>query len=78
VAATADRLEEVTADLAAVGMALETWYGIRVFNDAVSADLAVPSDEDLEALLDAEEQAGCRDPYRWMASQFHVIARRLA
>jgi S-adenosylmethionine-dependent methyltransferase len=73
---TADRLEDVTTDLAAVGFEVEAWYGVRVFNDAVSAAAEVPEDEDLAALFDAEEQAGRRDPYRWMASQFHVIARR--
>jgi S-adenosylmethionine-dependent methyltransferase len=76
VEATADRLEDVTADLEAAGLRVEAWYGIRVFNDAVSSDMNVPDHEDLAALLDAEDQAGRRDPYRWLASQFHVIARR--
>ncbi len=76
VEATADRLEDVTADLEAVGLHVEEWYGVRVFNDAVSSDMTVPDDEDIRALLDAEDQAGRCDPYRWMASQFHVIARR--
>jgi S-adenosylmethionine-dependent methyltransferase len=76
VEATADRLEDVTADLDAVGLYVEAWYGVRVFNDAVSSDMNLPDNEDLAALLDAEDQAGRRDPYRWMASQFHVIARR--
>ena len=51
------------------------WYGVRVFNDAVAAATEIPNDENLAAMLDAEDQAGRRDPYRWMASQFHVIAR---
>jgi S-adenosylmethionine-dependent methyltransferase len=76
VEATADRLEDVTADLHVVGLHVEAWYGVRVFNDAVSSDMNVPDNEDLSALLDAEDRAGRRDPYRWMASQFHVIARR--
>jgi S-adenosylmethionine-dependent methyltransferase len=76
VEATADRLEDVTTHLGAVGLRVEAWYGVRVFNDAVSSEMDVPDDEDLAALLDAEDQAGRRDPYRWMASQFHVIARR--
>jgi S-adenosylmethionine-dependent methyltransferase len=76
VEATADRLEDVTADLEAADLRVEAWYGIRVFNDAVSSDMNVPDHEDLAALLDAEDQAGRRDPYRWLASQFHVIARR--
>jgi hypothetical protein len=34
----------------------------------------VPTDENVALLLDAEDEAGRRDPYRWMASQLHVIA----
>ena len=75
VMATADLLEEVQLDLATVGLKTKAWYGVRVFNDAVSVEMDMPADEDLEALLDAEEQAGRRDPYRWMASQFHVVAQ---
>ena len=35
-------------------------------------------DLDLELLLEAEVQAGQRDPYRWMASQLHLIGRSTA
>jgi hypothetical protein len=51
-----------------------TWYGVRVFNDAVSTDVDPPDDEVLALLLDAEERAGATEPYKWMASQLHVIA----
>jgi S-adenosylmethionine-dependent methyltransferase len=76
VAATAHRLEDVAADLSQGGFTVTDWYGVRVFNDAVSVDMDVPIDEDIEALLDAEDRAGRRDPYRWMASMLHVIAIR--
>lgn len=56
------------------GMHVVDWSGVRVFNDAVSADAAPPSGIELEQLLDAEDLAGRRDPYRWMASQLHVVA----
>jgi S-adenosylmethionine-dependent methyltransferase len=75
VTAEADRVEDVAAALSAVGAEIETWYGVRVFNDAVPIDMEVPADEDLAALLDCEYEAGVRDPYRWLASQLHVIAR---
>ena len=75
VAARADRLDDVIADLAGCGLEPVAWYGVRVFNDAVAPDCGVPDDEDLATLLNAEDQAGRRDPYRWIASQFHVIAR---
>jgi SAM-dependent methyltransferase len=75
VAARADRLEDVIADLATCDLEPVAWYGVRVFNDAVAPDCKVPDDEDLAALLVAEDRAGRADPYRWIASQFHVIAR---
>jgi len=74
VAATADRLEDIEKDLQSVGLRLATWYGVRVFNDAISADVQPPNAKELEVLLEAEERAGNTDPYRWMASQLHVIA----
>jgi S-adenosylmethionine-dependent methyltransferase len=74
VEARADRLEDVSADLKHVGMEIVSWSGVRVFNDAVSADAAPPRGIELEKLLDAEDLAGRRDPYRWMASQLHVVA----
>jgi hypothetical protein len=73
ISATAARLEEVEGDLAAAGLRIDEWFGVRVFNDAVAVDMPA-QDEHLALLLDAEEQAGRRDPYRWLASQFHVIA----
>jgi 2-polyprenyl-3-methyl-5-hydroxy-6-metoxy-1,4-benzoquinol methylase len=76
VEAAAHRLDAIEATLAALGFRIEQWFGVRVFNDAVPSDAPVPGDAELAALLDAEEQAGCRDPYRWLASQLHVIATR--
>lgn len=74
--AVADRVEDVETDLRYNGLALITWYGVRIFNDAIPADTAVPELDKLVDLLDAEEKAGRTDPYRWMASQLHVIAGR--
>ena len=76
VEARCDRLDEVINDLAACGLEVVAWYGVRVFNDSVSSEALVPMDEDIELLLDAEDEAGRRDPYRWMASHFHVVAAR--
>jgi len=74
--AVADRIEEIESSLRDAGLALMTWYGVRVFNDAIPVDTAVPELDELADLLDAEEKAGTTDPYRWMASQLHVIAGR--
>lgn len=76
VAAEADFLHEVEAYVTDAGLEIERWYGVRVFNDGVPSDLAVPTNEDLDALLQAEYLAGANDPYRSLASQMHIIARR--
>src|SRR5580658_3887128 len=74
--ATAHRLEDIESDLAAVGLSALEWFGVRVFNDAIAVGTTLPPEEDLALLLEAEDMAGRRDPYRWMASQLHVVAAR--
>ncbi len=76
VAARADRLEDLEADLADIGLQMTGWYGVRIFNDAVPTSMGLPSDDELSALLDAETRAASSDPYRWVAAQIHVIASR--
>lgn len=76
VEARADLLDDVLDELGSCGLDLVEWYGVRVFNDAVSPDIAVPEAADIADLLDAEDRAGRRDPYRWLGSQLHVIAKR--
>jgi SAM-dependent methyltransferase len=72
--ARADRLGELTSRLAAHGLEVTAWYGVRVFTDAAANDAAPPPD--LAALLDCEERAGSTDPYRRVAALLHVIARQ--
>lgn len=74
--ATADSVPGIETALASAGLNMVTWYGVRVFNDAVSTDVGPPGHEVLGLLLDAEERAGATEPYKWMASQLHVIAHR--
>jgi SAM-dependent methyltransferase len=74
--ARADRLADLTARLAAAGLAVTSWYGVRVFTDTAPDDAPVP--DDVDELLACEEQAGRTDPYRGVAALLHVIARRLA
>jgi len=77
VEARADLLDDIVAEVVAGGLQPAAWYGVRVFNDAVAADATLPDGEELAALLDSEDQAGRRDPYRWFGSQLHLVARRL-
>jgi SAM-dependent methyltransferase len=69
----ADRPEAVQAALSAVGAEMVGWYGVRLFTDHWN-DEDIPAD--LDALLDAEEQAGRRDPYRRLTALTHTLARR--
>jgi SAM-dependent methyltransferase len=76
VAARADRLGDLAAALAALGLAVRAWYGVRVFTDAAPADEPVPEAGRLAALLACEERAGRTDPYRRVAALTHVVAGR--
>lgn len=74
--AHAHRLEDMSLSLFRLGLAIDTWYGVRVFTEPASGDEPVDESQ-FDSLLRAEEQAGCRDPYRQLASQSHLIARPL-
>jgi len=76
ITARADRLAELAGRLAAHGLELTAWYGVRVFTDAAPDDAQPPPD--LSALLACEERAGRTDPYRQVAALLHLIARRAA
>ena len=75
VRARAHDLDDMTALLERLGLEVEAWYGVRVFTDPAPSD-APPPDDGLATLLEAEFEAGRRDPYRRLGSQLHVIARR--
>lgn len=74
--ARAERLDDISPVLAARGLITEAWYGVRVFTDPAAADERVVANEDFEQLIRAEQLAGSRDPYRQLASQIHLIARK--
>lgn len=76
-ATRADRIGDVETALDSAGLRLVSWAGVRVFNDATDPETVPPPAEELALLLDTEELAGTTDPYRWMASQLHVIAEPL-
>ncbi|MFC6598239.1 class I SAM-dependent methyltransferase [Kitasatospora paranensis] len=76
VPARAERLADLATTLSGLSVPMRTWYGVRVFTDA-AADGAVPVDgRQLAQLLDAEEQAGRRDPYRQVAALLHVVGAK--
>ncbi len=75
VQARADRRADLTAALAALGLRVESWYGVRLFTDQAGDDAPVPDADTLRLLLDCEERAGRSDPYRAVAALLHVLAR---
>ena len=70
----ADEPLDVRRALADAGAETLAWYGVRLFSDHWQSD--VPSPADLAGLIDAEDQAGRRDPYRAVAAMTHTVARR--
>jgi S-adenosylmethionine-dependent methyltransferase len=76
--ARANRTDEIEAALTSAGLRPVAWYGVRVLTDAIAVDTPPPDVDSLALLLDAEEQAGATEPYKWTASQLHVIAEPTA
>ena len=74
VAARASKPDDIKTALTAAGLRPVAWHGVRVLTDAIAADVPPPDPEALELLLRAEERAGSTEPYKWMASQLHVVA----
>ena len=68
----ADEPADVVTAFRASGADVHAWYGVRLFTDHWRDE---PTPEDLARLLDAEYEAGRRDPYRHVAALTHVIAR---
>ena len=57
------------------GLALEEWYGVRVFTDHIGD--SAPG-EGLQEILELEREVGRRDPYRSVARLIHVLGKRQA
>lgn len=74
--ARADTVSALAAACSDAGLEVEQWYGVRVASDGVPVDEPAPEEADLAALLDVEERLGRTDPYRWVATLVHLVARR--
>lgn len=75
-AVRADHLEAVTATLAGIAAPLHAWYGVRVFTDNVGNDEVLPSAQELDRLLAAEDRAGRTEPYKAVAALLHLCGVR--
>ncbi|MFK8908465.1 class I SAM-dependent methyltransferase [Streptomyces sp. YS-3] len=72
----ADRLDTLTRTLDGIAAPLHAWYGVRVFTDNVPNDVQLPSADELDRLLAAEDRAGRTDPYRRVAALLHLCGVR--
>ncbi|MFI0819135.1 class I SAM-dependent methyltransferase [Streptomyces sp. NPDC021098] len=72
----ADRREELTTTLTAIGAPLHAWYGVRVFTDQAPDTAEPPPSPEWDHLLTAEERAGRTDPYRAVAALLHLCGVR--
>lgn len=64
---------EITDLLTAAGLAVAQIHGVRVLADLITASIA---EADPETLLALEHQLSTEPPYRDIAAQLHVLARR--
>ena len=68
-----DTIPELAVKLKEYGIGLEQWYGVRVFTDHLDDR---PPGPDLPDILEAEWEAGRRDPYRRVARLVHLLGRK--
>ncbi len=57
------------------GLAVEGWYGVRIFTDHTEGK---EPGQDLQEILELEWEAGRRDPYRSVARLIHFLGGRSA
>ncbi len=77
VPARADTVAGLQTGMSEVGLEPVGWYGVRIFSDGVDVETPLPDDPgEVTAMLDAEDAAGRRDPYRRVATLIHVLGRR--
>ena len=69
-----DTIPELSTKLEKYGIELEQWYGVRVFTDHLDDRSPGP---DLPYVLEAEWEAGRRDPYRGVARLVHLVGRKV-
>ena len=68
-----DTVEGLSEAYAGAGLAVEHWYGVRVFSDHLGDNMP---DENLPEILELEWEAGKREPYRSVARLIHVVGRK--
>jgi S-adenosylmethionine-dependent methyltransferase len=69
-----DTVAGIARMLGADGVDVVAWYGVRVLSDH---RIGEPPGSDVDDVLEAEWEAGRRDPYRAVARLIHVIGRKV-
>lgn len=69
----ADDPEDVAAAFASAGVVSAAWYGVRLFTDHWGD---VPPPSDIDEIVDVEDEACRRDPYRRVAALTHTLGTR--
>jgi hypothetical protein len=69
-----DRIEDLSALLAARGVEPVAWYGVRLFTDGWTPDR--PADDPEDIVLEVELRASMQDPYRQLSRLFHILGQR--
>jgi SAM-dependent methyltransferase len=72
----ADRVDDLSALLAARGVDPIGWYGVRLFTDGWTPER--PATDADELVLQVELEASRREPYRRLSRLFHLLARARA
>lgn len=70
-------LAEVSGLLAAAGLAVEAVHGVRVLADLIPGALVDAEPGAIDALVALELAAAPRSPFRDIATQLHLLARRV-
>ncbi len=70
-----DTVAKLSGTFEEAGLAVEQWYGVRVFTDHLGD---TEPGEDVQGILELEWEAGRRDPYRYVARLIHVVGRQQA
>ena len=68
-----DTIEGLSEAIAEAGLAVERWYGVRVFTDHLGDKMP---GGDLPEVLELEWEAGKREPYRSVARLIHLVGRK--
>jgi S-adenosylmethionine-dependent methyltransferase len=68
-----DTVEGLSEALADAGLAVERWYGVRVFADHLGDSMP---GGDLPEILELEWEVGLREPYRSVARLIHMVGRK--